>query len=88
MTMAEMVGQLSFKKYNMLQPRFVTYNKPFNRSWTKCVQDSYLKKHFFLFLDVTELISRVPNPAPDEVVWNLRSYAKIWPDPRNCYSHD
>lgn len=37
---------------------------------------------------MTELISRVPNPAPDEVVWNLRPYAKIWPDPTNRYSRD
>lgn len=47
-----------------------------------------LRDFFFLFLDVTELINRVPNPAPDEVVWNLRPYAKIWPDPTNCYSRD
>lgn len=37
---------------------------------------------------MTELINRVPNPASDEVVWDFRAYAKIWPDLTNCNSHD
>lgn len=56
---------------------------------TKTIQDIVILRNFlFLFLDVTELINRVPNPASDEVVWDFRAYAKIWPDLTNCNSHD
>lgn len=81
-----MVGQLSFKKLIMLQPRFKNYNTTVTGLGQNCTTCSSLKKCFFL--DVTELINRLPNPVPNEADWNLRPYVSIGPDPTGCYWHD